>query len=342
MHSSENINPVLVELHRGDAVESRHRGCAVAVNIHDDTVYQLGDTESLIYPRSALKLCISIPLIETGAADHFNLTDGEIALTCGSHDGAKMHTRAVMELLNKINCSEDDLENGADFPLGKSAAKELIARGQCPTRTHQNCSGKHSGLLGLSKFMNWQTRGYSDYQHPAQRAWLQTLSELLNADMFAAKWTRDGCGIPAICITTTQLARAFAAYATAIGSGVNDARANAMRRIYNAITKHPQMLAGEARCCTAVNLATAGKVLVKVGAEGVYGGVVPHLGLGFALKIEDGATRACEVALGALLNKLGALNAAQNEKLTAYFAPQILNSQKWQTGEIVPAEIWNE
>lgn len=331
-------NPVLVEVHRGDQVESIHRGSVVAVNSAGEVVFSAGDVSKPVYPRSSLKMFQAIPLVESGAADHFNLTPAEISLACASHNAEKFHVSAVIQWLQRLGLKEEDLESGPALPVMELAAHELIASGKKPTRVHQNCSGKHAGMLTVARFMRADIRGYSDYAHPSQRAWMQTLSELVDLDVFSLPWQRDGCGLPAIVMPLDRIARAFACFADT--GKVGGKRGVAMQRIVDSIRAYPQMIAGTDRCCTAVIAASNGRVVVKVGAEGVYGGAIADTGIGFALKIDDGAGRASEVALGALLSRLGVLDEAIEEKLAPHFRPPVVNSQGWKTGEILPSPYW--
>ncbi len=333
-----NNNPVLVEVHRGEQVESSHRGSVAVVDTNRRTVLSVGNVSQSVYPRSALKIFQAIPLVESGAAKRFGLDAAEIALACASHNAEQFHTDAVLRWLHRLDLNADDLECGAQLPLLQRTAHELIAGGEQPTRVHHNCSGKHAGMLTLAKFINADTHGYSAYHHPTQRAWMQTLSELIELDVFALPWERDGCGLPAICMPLSLVARAFACYADTDKIGVKHSkpRAAAMTQILDALRAHPHMLAGTGRCCTDVIRESAGRVLIKTGAEGVYGGIIAHLGVGFALKIDDGASRAAEVALGALLKKLDALDAATEKKLQPHFQPTIVNSLGRVTGRILP------
>ncbi len=347
-------NPVLVEVHRGAQVESRHRGAAVAVDAANHVVFAIGHTEQWIYPRSALKPFQAIPLVESGAAAHFNLSAAEIALACASHSGEDLHLRAVAHWLRRLGLDGEALECGAELPLMGGVARKLLARGEQPSRMHHNCSGKHAGMLSLASFMQAPLRGYSDYHHPTQQAWMQTLSELVELEVSSLPWERDGCGVPAICMPLTKLAQAFAQYAnlpvaapqhgkaTGNPKPIGGARGDAMRRILDAVRAHPQMFAGAQRCCTEVIRASNGEVFLKTGAEGVYGGGVPHLGVGFALKIEDGATRAANVALGALLQKLGALKNVHARDLAQHFQPTLTNSNGKVIGKIVPSQHWTQ
>ncbi len=336
------MNPVLAEVYRNNVVESCHRGSAVVVDSKGKTVLAIGDTDRKIYPRSSLKLFQAIPLLESGAADQFKLSDKEIALACASHNAEQFHIDAVHNWLHRLGLDTDDLECGPDFPMSDalnstSKRKLLTDRGE-PARVYQNCSGKHCGMLTLARHLGVQTNGYSEYQHPTQQAWMKTFSELVGIDATTLDWERDGCGLPAICVPMERVAYGWALFANP--EVVGGRRGQAMSRIMSSIQAHPQMIAGTGRCCTDVIKATGGFVVVKTGAEGVYAGVLPELGLGLTLKIDDGATRGSEVALGGLLMKLGAIDSEIREQLGRHFEPIIYNTQKKATGKIMAASIW--
>jgi len=339
MRNQNHLNPILVNVIRGTEVESNHRGSMVVVDTAGKILDQIGDPERAIYPRSALKFLQAIPLVESGAADAFSLTEKEVALACASHNAESFHVDLVNGWLDKLDLSGDDLECGPTLPLNEKAAHTLIASGGKPTRVHQNCSGKHSGMLTLCRHMGWPTKGYSEYDHPSQHAWIKTMGEIVEQDLFSQPWEKDGCGLPALQMSMKSLALGFAKFAQIEQSA--SLRAQAMERIIAAVRNYPEMIAGSGRCCTAIIEKTAGKVVVKTGAEAVYAGCVPSLGLGFALKIDDGATRGSEVALGALLRRLGVLDKEQTAQLAPWIRPKIINSQGKQTGEIVAAEAWN-
>lgn len=332
-------NPVLANVYRKNVIESCHRGSVVVVNYRGETVLSTGDTDRIIYPRSALKMFQAIPLIESGAADYFQLTDSEIALACASHNAEAIHTRTLRSWLARIGLDLDSLENGPAFPLSETARLELIKAEKSPTRAHQNCSGKHAGMLTLTRYLGVETQGYSEYNHPSQQSWMKALSELINLDITKTEWERDGCGLPAISMPMERLAYGCALFANP--ESVTQARKEAMQRIIKSIRTHPVMTAGTGRCCTDVIVRTGGKVIVKTGAEAVYAGIIPDLGLGIALKIDDGANRGSEVALGAVLNKLGVLNRKTQSALDLYFQPKIFNSQNQITGRVVPSRIWD-
>ena len=334
------MNPVLAEVYRNDVVESFHRGSAVVMDSTGKCVMEIGDGSRNIYPRSALKLLQAIPLVETGAADHFGFSDREIAVACASHSAEEIHTSTVSALLNRIGLSVDDLENGPDMPLSELARNRLLERAEKPAPLYQNCSGKHAGMLALASFLDHPTRGYSEYDHPVQQLWMQTLSELTDIDVGDLVWELDGCGMPAICMPMASLALGCALFADCGRTG--GSRAGAMQRILSAVRSQPEYVAGSDRCCTHVIRHSAGKVVVKTGAEGVYSGLLPERSLGFVLKIDDGSSRGSEVALGGLLKALDAISPDAEAKLEPFFRPAVTNSQGRTTGRIVPGAAWDE
>lgn len=336
--NSPQPNPVLVNVMRRGKVESCHRGSAVVVDSEGKTVFSIGQADRMIYPRSSIKLLQAIPLVESGAADHFALDNREIALACASHSAESFHTEIVTSWLTKLGLDPDALECGASRPLSEDAFWTLAARGEVPSRVHQNCSGKHSGMLTLARFMGVETKGYSEYQHPTQAAWMKVFGELSGLDVFSLHWERDGCGLPAIYMPMDKLALAFSRYANI--DQVGGDRGAAMTRILKAVRQHPEMVAGTGQCCTGVIKHSAGSAVVKTGAEGVYGGCVPDQGFGFALKVDDGATRGSEVMLGALLDKLDVIDSEMASQLAQWFEPEIKNSQGKVTGQVVPSTAW--
>ena len=331
-------NPVLVEVYRNNVIESCHRGSVLVVDHYGKTIFSLGDVTRDVYPRSSIKLFQTLPLVESGAADHFNLTDQEIALACASHNAESIHVETVLSWLKKIDLDVESLENGPDLPLSKHAKYELLKSGGQPGKVHQNCSGKHTGMLTMAKYLGVSTKGYSEHDHPTQRNWMKSFSELIDIDVAQLPWERDGCGLPAICMSLERLAYGCALFANP--KNLSNSKQSAIKRILNSIANHPLMIAGSNRFCTEIIEKTKGEIFVKTGAEGVFAGVVPSAGVGIALKIDDGATRGSEVAMGAVLNKLGFIDDEMQSKLIQQLSPKIFNSQGNQTGRIVPSDVW--
>ncbi|MEM7193674.1 MAG: asparaginase [Pseudomonadota bacterium] len=334
------MNPVLAEVCRRGIVESVHRGSALVVNYRGDAVLALGDVERNIYPRSSLKFFQSIPLVESGAADHYELTQPDLSLACASHNAETFHVEAVQRWLGKLKLTAEDLECGPALPMHEPTAQTLLKSGDSGSRLHMNCSGKHTGMLTMARYLGEPTQGYSLYEHAVQQIWLQSVSTLLQENALDYPWERDGCGMPAVCMPMRSLAIGFARFSLVEPDGIPSSMQNAIQRLTLALRTHPEMMAGTQRCCTAVIRETSGEVLVKTGAEAVFGGVIPKCGLGFAIKIDDGNPRGSEVALGALLGRLGVMDEQVALRLKSFFNPVVKNSQGWETGEIRASKIW--
>ena len=298
-------NPVLVESWRGDIVENRHRGAIAVCDPAGRLVRTWGDVEALVYPRSSLKLLQALPLVETGAADHYRLDQRELALACSSHGAEPMHTDTVQAWLARLDLDEDSLECGPHAPSHEPTAQDLARQQRQPGRVHNNCSGKHSGMLTTCRFMGEPTRGYIEREHPAQQRWFDSVGEMAGIDMRGLPWNRDGCGIPVIAMPLVSLAGAFAR--VAVPDGLPPARAAAIERLAAAIAAHPLMIAGHERLCSEVVALTGRRLLVKTGADGVYTAALQDPGLGIAIKMDDGSGAAAQVALLAVLRLLGAL-----------------------------------
>ena len=339
MNAMVTCNPVLSTVFRGGEVESLHRGSAVVLDVHGHMVLAVGNVKRKIFPRSAYKFLQAIPLVESGAADAFGLGPDKIALACASHNAEPRHVQKVEQWLLQLGLADHDLECGPARPLDRVSADLLIKAGTTPGCRHHACSGKHAGMLTLARHLGEATSGYSNYEHPTQQAWRTVMNELTQVDADNLAWDRDGCGLPALCMPMEGLAYGFARYS--ICDGGTPSRSASMTRILDAVRQHPEMVAGSARCCTAVIRQTRGRILVKTGAEGVFCGSVPERGLGFVLKIDDGAKRASEVALGGLLAVLELLDDDEAQALKPWFRPDIINSQGRITGRIEPGCGWS-
>jgi L-asparaginase II len=295
-------NPILVEVTRGSLVESVHRGSIAVADASGRIVFSLGDLETPVYPRSSLKPIQTLPLVESGAADAFGLSGEEIALACASHSGEPMHTTRVASWLTHIGCGESDLACGAHPSRYEPVAEDIIRRGEKPTRIHNNCSGKHTGFLTVARHWDIATKGYERHDHPVQTAIAKILSDLAGVQG-ELPWGIDGCAAPNFALPLAAQARAFAQMAGPRG-----------QRIVQAMTAHPELVSGTGRVCAALMRSAQGRAAVKTGAEGFFAGIVPELGLGIALKIDDGAGRAADTVMAAMLDRfalLGSDDAAQ-------------------------------
>jgi L-asparaginase II len=295
-------NPVLIEVTRGPLVESWHRGSLAVAGPSGALALALGDVTSPVYPRSAIKALQALPLIETGAADRFGYGAAEIALACGSHAGTERHANLAASMLKRAGLAPPALHCGPHAPLGASAANALIAAGAAPTQLHNNCSGKHAGMLATAVHLGEPTADYWQPDHNVQKRIHRALEEISGVELGADVRGTDGCSVPNWAMPLSALARTFARLAT--GEGIAAARRRAVDRILKACWENPELVAGRGRADTVVMRALPGQVFMKTGAEGVYCGAFPALGLGFALKIDDGGKRASAGAAMALVERL--------------------------------------
>ncbi|MBL8671250.1 MAG: asparaginase [Alphaproteobacteria bacterium] len=337
MAAAEFVNPVLVEVLRGTLVECRHRGAA-AVAAPGGVAACWGDVARPVYARSAIKPLQALPLVETGAADRFRLDDSHLALACASHNGEPVHVEVARAWLSHLGLGPADLRCGTHAPIHAGAAAELVRAGSEPSPLHNNCSGKHCGFLSTAIHRGERIADYVAADHPAQRRWIETLSELAGESTDAAPRGIDGCGIPVVGTSLRGLALAMARLAT--GAGMTAKRATAAARLRAAMAARPELVAGTERFCSVVMRAIAPRALIKIGAEGVYCAALPERGLGIALKIDDGAERAAEVAMGALLRHFGAVPPEIEASLHSRFVPALRNRAGAVVGAVRPADGW--
>ena len=326
-----NVNPILVEAYRGEAVESRHRGAYAVVGPGGSLTSRTGDIDTPGYPRSAIKVFQALPLVESGLADRLGLTDEELALVCSSHVGEEAHVQAARSILAKAGLSEDKLECGAHSPQDAAALRMLIKSGIEPGAIHNNCSGKHAGMLALAAKLGEGTEGYIDLDHPVQRRIADLLDELCSVKTRHLPVALDGCSVPTWAIPLRSLALGFQRFVS--GETLSEERARAASRLIAAVRTHPFMVAGSKRFCTRLMEAVP-RAFVKTGAEGVFCGAVPHAGLGIALKCDDGAHRASETAIAALLASLDVWTSEERERLAGFAEVPLRNWRKFEVGRI--------
>ncbi len=325
-------DPILVEVTRGNATESEHRGAAVVVDAEGRAVLALGDTDRAVFPRSAVKGLQALPLVETGAADRYGLTQSELALACSSHSGEPRHTETAASMLAKAGRDVACLECGTHWPSNEHAARLLAASGREPTALHNNCSGKHSGFICVACATDADPKGYVRPDHAVQRRIKGILEEMMGVALPDAARGVDGCSIPTYASPLTGLATAFARFGS--GAKLSRDRAAAAKRLREAAAAEPFMVAGSRRFDTIVMQALGEKAFTKTGAEGVYCAALPREGLGIALKCDDGAGRAAEAVMASLILAFAALSAEQRGLLSSYVDKPITNWNGIATGRL--------
>ena len=320
----------MVEIWRGSLLESLHMGHAVVCDERGQIVKSWGDATALIYPRSSSKMIQALPLISSGAADKYGLNSEHLALACASHNGAAIHTDRVQQWLERLGLSDDAFRCGPQNPNDRPAHEAMIRAHGTPCQYHNNCSGKHSGFLSVARHMGAGPE-YVEIDHPVQQAVFGAFDEVTNET--SPCFGIDGCSAPNPATSVHGLARAMAWFSSAHDR--SDRQSQAAVRLREAMMLHPDLVAGEGRACTALMRAMGGRVAVKTGAEAVYVAIIPEKRLGVALKIDDGATRASQCAIAAILVGLGVLDAA-HPAAKAYINAPIRNRRKIKTGVINP------
>ncbi len=320
----------IVEVTRGDRVESRHRVSAAAVNHQGELIAWVGDPELMTFFRSAAKPLQALPVVADGAADAYGLSDSELAVICASHSGEPAHIEAVQAVLERIGCSEDDLECGVQWPFHKPSAEALWAEGRSPSRIHNNCSGKHAGMLAWSRHQGVDTRGYIDPSHPAQRRICSEIGVWAGADCDALPVGIDGCGVPSFAQPLNIMADIFAKLVTSAKADPQSAAG----RITRAMTGEPWYVGGTARLTTLLMEVTGGRLLAKFGAEAVYCLGDRQRRIGVAVKVEDGHRRAIGPAVIEFIKELEMVSEEEARELDDRHVAAVKNTRDEIVGQI--------
>jgi len=322
---------------RSEKVESTHRVSAVAVDEKGDLIMSAGDPQLHTYFRSSAKPLQVIPLIEAGGAETFGFTSRELAVMSASHDGEEIHTDAVLSILSKIGLEEQHLFCGPHDPYFIPASKALSREGKAPTSVHNNCSGKHSGMLAFSILNGWPVEGYQLPEHQVQRHIFEIISEASDIPVSSIAYGIDGCGIPTFYLSVYQMAVAYGRFA--VWAKENGKRGDAVRKLIGAIGEEPVMLEGTTGFSSALAAATGARVIGKVGGEGLFCIAVPEEGVGLALKVEDGNRRATSPAAVELLRSMKLISGEELECLSDHHSPILYNHQGTEIGRLKPEII---
>jgi L-asparaginase II len=302
---------MFVESHRGSVVESRHAVHVAVVDGNGRLVASAGDPELVTFWRSAAKPFQALPLVEDGVIGRFGLTRQDLALACASHSSEPAQVALVREFLQRIGCSERDLRCGPHRPLSEPVANDYETRGVRLTAVYSNCSGKHTGMLALCKAHDWPTESYARFEHPVQQRCLVSVSEYTGVPANEIGVAVDGCGVACFALPLRGMAFAYARLGSGewgVVRGGSDRKAplpTPHSLILQAMLHHPELVAGEGRPCTEMMRAHPGRVVTKVGAEGVYSASLLRESLGVTLKVEDGHSVAAALAIAAVLAELG-------------------------------------
>jgi L-asparaginase II len=324
-------NPVLVEVWRGPLVESMHRGAVAVVDADGVVALGIGDVAKPVFPRSAIKALQALPLVETGAADRYGFGEVELALACASHSGEPAHVAGVAAMLAKAGLDPSALRCGAHYPMSQAAAFAL-ARSGAPSALHNNCSGKHAGFLCLACATGVALEDYWRPPHAVQREVRAVLEDITGARLAEERCAIDGCSVPTWAMPLENLAHGLAKFVT--GHGVSRQRAQAATRLLRACAQQPWYVAGTGRFCTEIMQIFGARVYVKTGAEGVFAGALPELGLGIAIKCDDGAGRAAQAIMAAVIARFLPLNDRERAALARFARPVLTNWNGVEVGAL--------
>ncbi len=333
---------ILAKAIRGETVESIHRGHLIVVSGAGETLFSLGNPETVTFWRSSAKSFQAIPFLKNGAAERFGFSEKEIALACGSHSGEAVHVETAAKMLQKIGLSEADLRCGTHLPFDEKRATEMLKTDEQPTQLHNNCSGKHAAMLAYAKHAGANLETYEQMENPVQQAILDCVAEFSDVPRDEIKLGIDGCAAPNFAVPISAMAKSFARLVFPPKT-FDDETGEACRRIVSATLAHPEMIGGTDRLDTMIMQSARGQIISKIGAEGVYSaGVLPSprwkSGLGIAFKIEDGDDkRARAVVIIELLRQLEILDEKAAKTLNQFSPMEIKNRRGDKVGEVVSA-----
>ena len=326
-----SAEPLIISVNRNSVIESVHEVDIALCDAEANTLFGMGNYQGEIFPRSAMKPLQAIALIEllnkTNKQDSF--TTAEIALICASHNGEEFHSKAVKSLLAKFEINYEELVCGAHWSLEQESLIEQVRTFEQPDKTHNNCSGKHAGMIILAKLLTGKSKNYAEINHQAQQLILRKLEIMTGENLLEYVMGIDGCGAPVYRAPLKSWARAFAMFA-----GGGELPANIREtccKIRQSIANNSYIIAGKNRACSAINKTYGEAITAKVGAEGVYSAAFHGSQLGLMLKARDGSKRGAEVALGAIFKIMGF---PISEDVEPYFRPQILNWAGSKVGDI--------
>jgi L-asparaginase II len=324
----------LVVLTRTNRVESVHKGYICVTDSQKNIKYSLGDPDTKMYFRSSAKPIQAVALASSGAMEKFNITLKELAIMCSSHSGEDFHRETVSSILNKVGLSEENLSCGTTNPYNQDMINQLIKKGERPSQLYNCCSGKHAGMLALCKYHGFPVKDYTEPDHPVQQLILKTFAELLDCSKDDIITGIDGCGTPTFMITLHQASYLYSLLAQGLsGTGKYN---RAFELIQKAMISFPRLINGDKEFCTDLITHSDGKVIGKVGAEGIYCVAIPEKQLGICIKISDGNERGVYPVTTHILNQLEVLNDQVMEKLRMWAYPPVKNHKGKIVGYTVP------
>ncbi len=326
------MSEVLVHVTRGDLVENIHRGDAVIVKAGGEIVAEVGCPHKVTYMRSSAKPIQACTVIQSGAAEHFGLSEKEIAVICASHYAEDFHIEAVLSILKKIGLDEEAFLLGATYSLNDKITARFLREGKEKSKIYNNCSGKHAGMLALAMHMGYDIKSYDKPENPVQQMMLSTVAEFVGMKQEDIHIGIDGCGVPVFGMPIYNMALSYAKMADI--TSFEGARGVAVCKIIDSMTTYPEMVSGTGGFCSELMKATKGRIFGKLGADGVYCLGIRDKGIGLALKVEDGSAKALSCVVIEALKQLHELSDIELKALESFYIKENINTQGRKVGEM--------
>lgn len=331
----KSITEPLAVVTRNGNIESIHYGIICVVNPAGEIMYHLGDYRTRIYFRSSAKPIQVIPFMQSGAASEYLFSQKELAIACASHSGQKIHQSVIKNILDRLNLEESNLHCGIMNPYSEEESRRLLSSGETPSVLHCSCSGKHTAMVALSKYRGYGIEDYEKRTHPVQKEILETIAEFTQESIDTIPVGTDGCGVPIYLIPMNKIALSYAKLVD-FAQNEREKYHNTCKTIFESMTTHPEMIAGDGEFCTELMQATNGKLIGKVGCEAVYCLGIKKHSLGICIKIADGNERAVYPVVIQVLRDLGILNQSEFTKLEHWYRPVLKNNRQEEIGRILP------
>lgn len=322
----------LIEITRGKVVETIHNGDIAIVNSKGDLLYHCGDPEKYTYWRSAAKPIQAFNVLLSGAADKYGFTDSEISIMCASHYAEEFHIKTIESILSKIGLKKENILGGIVTSLSADYALELARKQVVLNEMYTDCSGKHAGKLSVCVHKGYPIASYKELSHPCQQDILNVIAEMAEVKKEDIEIGIDGCSVPVHALPLKNMALAYAKLANP--ENLDTPYRKTSERIFKAMVKHPEMVSGTNGFCTDLIAASNGKLVGKVGAEGVYCVGVKGMDIGIAMKMESGSMAVLPPAVLSVLKDLNILNEEELASLGKYNPMINYNDLKNKVGEI--------
>ncbi len=328
------MSEILLNVTRGDRVENIHRGDIAVVDYKGNILASVGDPYKRTFMRSSAKPLQTLVVIETGAENTYGITRRELAVMCASHYAEDFHLDVISSVLRKLDLGEDDLLCGHSYSLNDKVTRQMLKDGKKARKIFNTCSGKHSGMLAVSRKMDLPLDTYNKLQHPLQQMTLDTIAEVCEMDRNDIGVGIDGCGVPVVEMPLYNMALS---YAKLVHSSVFDKkRRMAADLVVESMMKYPEMVAGTGGFCTELMKNTNGKLMGKLGADGVYCIGMVEQGVGIAVKIENGNFNVISSAVMEILKQMDYLDKDEMEALRPFHIIENINTLRDKVGEIKP------